>query len=507
MYSPQKLHPISYVTGIIEAIKQNIVLIIIFFVFNIRDFDFTNIYAYIFPGIITLIFLFSFITQVLKVYNTHYWIENDHFILATGIFTKERKELNIRRIQTLDTSQGIVNQIVGGVKLQIKTPSDGLELDTVSKKQSDFIQKAIKEKQSELSVEHNQATNQSDIHLENQSEASDTATNIQSEPQAVSLYKLNFKELLLMALTSGAIGVAFATLSPIIGGLSDVIPWHWFTDEFSQISQAISVIVLLTISAIVLISYIVGTLIVIIRNFNYTVTKNGNQLNIKYGLFNVKSITVPTNRVQAVVEKQSFLRKIFGYTSLHFVITSDMDDLDGDDVTLNGNVMILPFIKRGKAYDIITGLMPNMAFEDAKTGMPWSGFHRYFWQPSAVLIIIALVINHFWKPWVFLIAAILILLLIIRSFLVIKYSGLKIKADELVVRNVTLFGFKNSYFKHDKILGMEVKRNPFLINSGLTNFNFIIAKAAGSEAIGLKFNPNQHVDMLQSWYLRGDHHQ
>ena len=58
MYSPQKLHPISYITGVIEAIKQNIVLIIIFLVFNIRDFDFTNIYAYIFPGIVTILFLF-----------------------------------------------------------------------------------------------------------------------------------------------------------------------------------------------------------------------------------------------------------------------------------------------------------------------------------------------------------------------------------------------------------------------------------------------------------------
>ncbi|MDT3983514.1 PH domain-containing protein, partial [Staphylococcus ureilyticus] len=76
--------------------------------------------------------------------------ENDHFILATGIFSKERKELNIRRIQTLDTSQGIINQIVGGVILQIKTPSDGIELDTVSKNQSDFIQQTLKEKQQKL---------------------------------------------------------------------------------------------------------------------------------------------------------------------------------------------------------------------------------------------------------------------------------------------------------------------------------------------------------------------
>lgn len=90
MYKPQKLHPISYLTGIIEAIKQNIFLIIIFLVFNIRDFDFTNIYAYIFPGIVSLFFIISFINQVLKVYNTRYWIENDHFVLATGIFTKEK---------------------------------------------------------------------------------------------------------------------------------------------------------------------------------------------------------------------------------------------------------------------------------------------------------------------------------------------------------------------------------------------------------------------------------
>ncbi|WP_250546939.1 PH domain-containing protein, partial [Staphylococcus pseudoxylosus] len=150
MYKPQKLHPISYLTGIIEAIKQNIFLIIIFLVFNIRDFDFTNIYAYIFPGIVSLFFIISFITQVLKVYNTRYWIENDHFVLATGIFTKERKELNIRRIQTLDTSQGIINQLVGGVKLQIKTPSDGVDLDTVSKSQSETIQQALRDKQKEL---------------------------------------------------------------------------------------------------------------------------------------------------------------------------------------------------------------------------------------------------------------------------------------------------------------------------------------------------------------------
>ena len=443
MYSPQKLHPISYITGIIEAIKQNIILIIIFLVFNLRNFDFTDYKSYIYPGIVTIIFLISFVLQILKVYNTRYWIENDHFILATGIFSKEKKELNIRRIQTLDTSQGIINQIVGGVILQIKTPSDGID-------------------------------------------------------------KLNFKELLFMALTSGVIGVAFATLSPIMFALNDIIPWDKITDTFSEIFQATFMIILMIVVLVIVASYIFGTVIEIIRNFNYTVTQQGTQLYIQYGLFNVKSITVPTDRVQAIVERQSFLRKLFGYTSIHFVITSDMDSLDKDDVTLGGNVMILPFIKRKKAFELIKQLIPDMKFTKPKLGMPWRGFHRYFWRESLVLLIGAAIATYYWSVWSFVIAGCLILLMILHSFIVIKYSGLNLNRDELVVRNVTMFGFKSTYFKHNKLLGMQMSENPFLIRSSLSNFKFIIAKAAGSAEIGLKYSEVTNVEKLKSWYLRGD---
>ncbi|MDT3984629.1 PH domain-containing protein, partial [Staphylococcus ureilyticus] len=250
--------------------------------------------------------------------------------------------------------------------------------------------------------------------------------------------------------------------------------------------------------------YIFGTIIEIVRNFNYTVKQQGTQLNIQYGLFNVKSITVPTDRVQAIVERQSFIRKLFGYTSIHFVITSDMDGVDKDDVTLGGNVMILPFIKRQKAFYLIKHLIPDMKFTEPKLGMPWRGFHRYFWRESLVLLIGATIATYYWSVWSFVIAGCLILIMILHSFIVIKSSGLNLNHDELVVRNVTMFGFKNTYFKHNKLLGMEMSENPFLIRSNLANFKFIIAKAAGSAEIGLKYSEVSHVEKLKSWYLRGD---
>ena len=58
IFKPQKLHPISYFTGLIDVIKQNIFVIIVFIGFNIWNFDFTNIRHYIGPGIFLLIILF-----------------------------------------------------------------------------------------------------------------------------------------------------------------------------------------------------------------------------------------------------------------------------------------------------------------------------------------------------------------------------------------------------------------------------------------------------------------
>src|SRR5699024_3199738 len=188
-------------------------------------------------------------------------------------------------------------------------------------------------------------------------------------------------------------------------------------------------IILMIVVLVIVASYIFGTIIEIIRNFNYTVTQQGNQLNIQYGLFNVKSITVPTDRVQAVVERQSFLRKLFGYTSIHFVITSDMGSTDKDDVSLGGNVMILPFIKREKAFKIMSILSQSMMFDRPEIGMSWCACHSYSWTESPVLILMPAIATYYWSAWSFAIASFVIILMILHSIIVIKSSGFKLNGD------------------------------------------------------------------------------
>ncbi|MEC5417069.1 PH domain-containing protein, partial [Staphylococcus hominis] len=334
-----------YFTGLINVIKQNIFVIIVFIGFNIWNFDFTNIRHYIGPGIFLLIILFSMINQFQKVRLTRYWIENDQFIVTSGWLNKKRKELNLNRIQSLDTTQGLINQLVGGVRLQIKTPSDGIELETISKQQSELIERTIKKRQLQLDsqeIETNHKPNNSEQELISEDNSNNKV-----------IFKMSNKLLIFMSLTSGVIGVAFATISPIIGAFEDVIPWEKWTSRLFQWIQSVTFLVTIIILTVLIFCYVIGTLIVFLRYYNYTITQRDNELKITYGLLNVKNITVPTERLQAVIEKQSFIRKLFGYTSIYFIITSDLEVKSNEDVSENGKIMILPFINKKEAYSII----------------------------------------------------------------------------------------------------------------------------------------------------------
>ncbi|MDT3995583.1 hypothetical protein RPO40_11065, partial [Mammaliicoccus fleurettii] len=76
MFNPQKLHPISYVSGFLQSLKENIFpLIIAVFLVITRGFD--NIWDLTFPIVILAFSLIISIFKGIKIYKTRYWIEKD----------------------------------------------------------------------------------------------------------------------------------------------------------------------------------------------------------------------------------------------------------------------------------------------------------------------------------------------------------------------------------------------------------------------------------------------
>ncbi|KIX91380.1 hypothetical protein TP70_02905 [Staphylococcus microti] len=498
MYSPQRLHPISYVMGIFTAIKSNFIPILLFILFAVKDFDYTDPTKYIFPGLVTLFFVISLITNAVNTYRTRYWIEGQHFIVTSGLFNLERKELNISRIQSMDTSQNVIQQIVGGVRLQIQTPSDGIALETITKQQSEWVQAELEKVRQDLKETNQVAT------TNEQGDTDASAEPIVEEREEL-LYHLSTKNLLLMAMTSGAIFVALATLSPILTAVQDYLDWGWIYEELEKVVKTAISVTVVILAVIVLTAYLIGIIITVMRYFNYTLKRQGDYLTIRYGLLNVKNVTVPLRRIQAVIEHKSFLRTLFGFTSYDFVITSDMEiDLDNDFA--DGRVMVLPFIRQREAHRVLQAMIPHMDLHDVQPTLPWRGFHRRFWIQSLVLIIGAAVVHYYYWPWLWIPVGVVITYLILISYIAIKKSGWTIMDDEIAIRRVRLFGFKTTHFKKDRVLGWQRKTHPLMSRVQLDHFYYTLAKGSHYMNVGLEYADRKDVNTLQAWYVGGANH-
>ncbi|MCO4329405.1 PH domain-containing protein [Staphylococcus hyicus] len=491
MSNPQKLHPISYITGLIEAIKQNIFVFIIFIFFQLKSFNWYDIWSYVVPAIIFSFFLISFCINIVRVYKTRYWIEDGYFIVTTGVFNLERKELHIKRIQSIDANQSVVNRIIGGVNLQLKTPSDSIELDTITKQQSERIREELEKVKGQFSkIVQNQDDKGEPVYRERREEDV--------------LYTLSNKNLLYMAMTSGAILVTLATVAPIIGTFQNVINWKWLFGSVNHVFSHQVYAVMIGASAIIVLSYIIGVIITMIKFYGFTLHRRDDYLHIKFGLLNIRRMTIPITRVQAVVEDRSFIRTFFGYTAYAFIITSD--HTHKEDEHSNGKVMILPFIERRLAQQIISDITPHLQFNHVTTGLPWRGFHRRFWIVSVCLMFGATLGHVYYSPWVWLPTMIIVGYLILHSYIAIRASGVAIHDAQIAIKQVRLFGYRTSYFKREKVIGYRQNAHPLMQKANLSHFSFLLAKGDTNEAIGLHFQDIKAVTNYRRWYINGGEH-
>lgn len=494
MFDPQKLHPISYISGFLKSLKENIFpLLIGAFIVITRGFN--NFGELIFPIAILLLSVISSIFKAIKIFKTRYWIENDQLIMTWGLFSKNRKELNIERIQSVDTSQNIIHQMLGGVNLSIKTPSDGMELDTITKEQSDSLSKYIKERRSIIKTKNLATTEET---VDNQNSEIDEDSGFNNKQQEIH-YRLSQKELLKMSFTSGGIFIVFAALGSFYGIVRQAVDVDEYIGTVLESFMNVTSIILIVAAFFFLISYIIGSLIVYIRNYNYTLTFDGELLFIKYGLFTVQNKTVPIKKIQALKEEQSLIRKMFGYTKVSAIITSD-GNFENEDIGNTGNVMILPFMKKKKAYKLLSEIVPQFEFQSVKQGLPLQGIRRRVFIPTVVLTLIATPIQIYLWSYTWIIAIVLVMMMVFHASIVTLKSGYKIYDDSIVILNASPFSYETHWANRNKILTYELLENPIIKKSDIAHFNIQLAHGDAMTTEGLKFINKEDAIAIYNWY-------
>lgn len=499
-----------------------------------------------------LLVLISAIVLVIRAISyryIYYELSADEFTYVSGIFNKKRVHIPYSKIQSVDQKASLLQRVFGVCDVSIDTAGGASNKATVipyiTKGAGNDLRRALYTRKSIL-IQGTQGVEQpspptsapviaaqtANAPLGEQSQtagwasASATATNssqgnapygnvldfgkevwnqIDSIHGANALFSekpsyeigLSNKELLLTGLSgnSGFVVAVFTFIGIILQALSLV--FDIFGDAGNDFINttastfgaefliALGIGVLIVGAVIAWILSIIGTCI---KYGGFNACRRGSRIEVERGLLQHQTESIDIHRIQSIVIKQSFIRRLIGYCELSLgkVDAAEQNNSSDTNSQLSTGLVIHPFLKLNRVDEVIGGLMPEFSSiphadtKVAKVALRRAIIRRSVWQGAgfwlAIFVLLAQMALHAASNvdpdiagavffidtgciFLYVLAAVLFALNIIGSVLWFKESSMGVNRKYARIRNGGL-STEDVIIPREKIQFGLTKTNP-----------------------------------------------
>lgn len=400
-----RLHPVSAVITSVKALKNMILPVAIIVITNGFNFSFNLRSPHFFETI--LLFgvwggtaVLALIGGVVKWRTFVYWFEDGELHIRYGLFVKKKRYIPFERIQSLNYHEGIFHRLFSLVKVQVETAGSKsgkpeAELTAISKSQADAIE-----------FEMQRAKMQENIINDLESVIAPA-----EKTKAPVIYQMSVRDLVILATTSGGIGVVLSGLVAIVSQFSDIIPYQMVFHELENFVKIGIFVVALTVMFVLMLAWLFSVVITIVNYYEYTVRIEEEKLIITKGLLEKKRITLPLNRIQGVRIVENPLRQLTGFATV-VVESAGGNGENGADK----KIALFPLIRRKDCFKALAGLFPEVNWEphlirspnraraffyriDFVWLLPMIGACTYFFYPFGLLSLLFIPISLLLGVW------------------------------------------------------------------------------------------------------------
>ena len=362
-------------------------------------------------GAVLLVVALAFGYQWWSWRHLSYEVGPDEFTLCSGIFNKKRVHVPYQRVQSVDVNASLFQRLFGVCVVSIDT-AGGASNKAVY---VSYLQRSVAEwLRAELFARKRQALDDEGASAVDAAGPSAVRASAPSSPQAFAAdgsptaifdvpvelwddiptpfagadyadaaasyeYGLSNNELALTGLSNaGAFSVAvIAILALVTQAVTGIAPFLFGFEEpgFSQAVVASSrlfggSIVALVIFGIVIAAVVAWGLSIVgtcISYGGFRARRRARRIEVERGLLQHRASSVDIDRIQSVIIKQSFIRRIIGYCELSL---GKIDTISTDDAGMqqtqqqmpaNGGIVVHPFVKIDRVPEILRGLAPEFA--------------------------------------------------------------------------------------------------------------------------------------------------
>jgi len=312
---------------------------------------------------------------ILRWYRFRYWIEGDQFRVEDGALIRKRAYIPLDKVQTVDVTAGVLQRVLGLVKLEIKTSAAGTQADLTA------ITRVEAERLRALLRPGTQSIDAADEDLAR---------------EGFTVHRLTPRELLLAGATSGQLAVVITVVGWLFSQASDVIIEHAIQaiDTLAvgeQLATTSPVVVASLLIAGLFVSWVGSTIWAVARYGRFSVSRQGPNIVVRRGLLEQQQITLPAERIQAVRYHETLLRQPFGYGTLYV-------ETVGHAAAKNRASYLHPFVHRDAWRALIAELLPQFDVDVEYMRPPRRALPRFFIKPT-VIVTLVVVAACFASPW------------------------------------------------------------------------------------------------------------
>ena len=228
-----KLHWVTAIIEVLKTLKEMILpLIILFFANGFKDMSsgkwYLDYLTFIIFGFVIIMF---FTTGIIKWKRFVYWFEDDELRIEYGLFVKKKRYIPFDRIQSLDYTEGILHRPLKLVKVKVETAGNTsalkseAELTAITKEAASRIEAemaASKRRKTAVSIDEGELME---------------VIQEEVEPLSKPIFTMSKKDLLILATTSGGIGLILSGALIFLLQFSEFIPFETMYEGIGRICK------------------------------------------------------------------------------------------------------------------------------------------------------------------------------------------------------------------------------------------------------------------------------
>lgn len=430
-------------------------------------------------GIIPLAFIAIFailiIHTTLYYLNFYFYIKNDEFILKKGYLRKKVLTIPLERIQSVNTKQNLIQQILDVVALEIDTAGTvGKELKIHALEQP--FAKTL----------HDILSNKNQVLSDEVEQTETLKTNAEKlilKLEPLDLLRIGISQ---NHLRTGIIVLAFG--AQIFNQIQDIFKEK--ADEYSgefvnYMSSSSFVLIVFLLIFFLVVSVLISLVRTLVKYFEFKLLKSKNTYRIESGIINKRNIVVPHNKIQQLNWETGPLKKRFGIFTLVF------------KQAVSGQNKKVPVVDAPGCLTTHLELLKNDLFgEDKLTDSAKIKSNHYYFRRLWIFmgcLPILLPAPFLFHEWIFWLGASLWLLVTAGySYLMLRKSFFKINNEQI---RVSSGGISHTWKQMElfKIQSVEFKQSFFQKRRSLASLKLM--NASGSIQI-----PYIHAQLAKQVY-------